>query len=223
MKDINEASQKIADIISVIDGIAFQTNILALNAAVEAARAGELGRGFAVVAGEVRNLAQRSAEAAKEIKGLITSSVERVEQGTILVDQAGMTMNEVVISIRHVTDIMNEINSASSEQNDGISQIGQAVTHMDESTQQNAALVEQTAAAAESMKNQAQQLVQTIAMFQINQGEKTLDTSRQSVPATTSSEVEVKINRRGPYRAKNVIRSLELGAKTGTDSNWEAF
>ncbi len=223
MKDINEASQKIADIISVIDGIAFQTNILALNAAVEAARAGELGRGFAVVAGEVRNLAQRSAEAAKEIKGLITSSVERVEQGTILVDQAGMTMNEVVISIRHVTDIMNEINSASSEQNDGISQIGQAVTHMDESTQQNAALVEQTAAAAESMKNQAQQLVQTIAMFQINQGEKTLDTSRQSVPATTSSEVEVKINRRGPYRAKNVIRSLELGAKTGTNSNWEAF
>jgi len=223
MKGINEASQKIADIISVIDGIAFQTNILALNAAVEAARAGEQGRGFAVVAGEVRNLAQRSAEAAKEIKVLITSNVERVEHGAILVDQAGMTMNEVVTSIRHVTDIMNEINSASSEQNDGISQIGQAVTHMDESTQQNAALVEQTAAVAESMKNQAQQLVQTIAMFQINQDKKTLDTSRQSVPATTSSEAEVKINRRGPNRAKNVIRPLELGAKTGIDSNWEAF
>lgn len=152
MKGINEASQKIADIISVIDGIAFQTNILALNAAVEAARAGEQGRGFAVVDGEVRNLAQRSAEAAKEIKSLITNSVERVEQGTALVDQAGMTMNEVVTSIRHVTDIMNEINNASSEQSDGITQVGDAVTQMDENTQQNAALVEQTAAAAESLK-----------------------------------------------------------------------
>ena len=165
MKGINESSRKISDIIGVIDGIAFQTNILALNAAVEAARAGEQGRGFAVVAGEVRNLAQRSAEAAKEIKGLIGASVDRVEQGSALVDQAGTTMQEVVASIRRVSDIVGEISAASSEQSSGVAQVGQAITRMDQGTQQNAALVEQSAAAADSLKQQALQLVESVAVF----------------------------------------------------------
>jgi methyl-accepting chemotaxis protein len=167
MKGINDSSRKIADIISVIDGIAFQTNILALNAAVEAARAGEQGRGFAVVAGEVRSLAGRSAEAAKEIKGLIGTSVERVERGTALVDKAGATMSEVVASIRRVTEIMGEISAASSEQSQGVSQVGEAITQMDQATQQNAALVEQSAAAADSLKTQAGQLVDAVAVFRL--------------------------------------------------------
>ncbi|MFN4359491.1 MAG: methyl-accepting chemotaxis protein [Hylemonella sp.] len=171
MKGISESSRKIADIISVIDGIAFQTNILALNAAVEAARAGEQGRGFAVVAGEVRTLASRSAEAAKEIKQLITDSVGRVEQGTALVDQAGQTMNEVVASIRRVTDIMGEISAASAEQSAGVSQVGEAVTQMDQATQQNAALVEEMAAAANSLRSQAQELVQAVSVFQLTEGQ----------------------------------------------------
>ncbi|MFZ4288227.1 methyl-accepting chemotaxis protein [Variovorax sp. HJSM1_2] len=170
MKGINDSSKKIADIISVIDGIAFQTNILALNAAVEAARAGEQGRGFAVVASEVRSLAGRSAEAAKEIKALISASVERVEQGTALVDQAGVTMQEVVTSIRRVTDIMGEISAASVEQSQGVSQVGEAVTQMDQATQQNAALVEQSAAAANALKGQAQQLVDAVAVFKLSDG-----------------------------------------------------
>ena len=165
MQGINDASRKIADIIGVIDGIAFQTNILALNAAVEAARAGEQGRGFAVVATEVRSLAGRSADAAKEIKTLINTSVERVERGTALVDKAGETMSEVVASIRRVTDIMGEISAASSEQAAGVAEVGEAVAQMDQATQQNAALVEQMAAAASSLKGQAQELVQTVAVF----------------------------------------------------------
>jgi methyl-accepting chemotaxis protein len=167
MDGINESSRKIADIVGTIDSIAFQTNILALNAAVEAARAGEQGRGFAVVASEVRALAQRSAAAAREIKTLVSGSVERVQQGTRLVDQAGKTMTQIVQSIQRVTDIMGEISQASSEQSSGVSQVGQAVSQMDRATQQNAALVEQSAAAAESLKLQAEQLVQAVAVFRL--------------------------------------------------------
>jgi len=170
MKGITTASNKIADIIGVIDGIAFQTNILALNAAVEAARAGEQGRGFAVVASEVRSLAGRSAEAAKEIKSLIGASVERVEQGNVQAERAGQTMTEVVNAIRRVTDIMGEISAASSEQSAGVSQVGEAVTQMDQATQQNAALVEQMAAAAGSLSGQARELVEAVAVFKLAQG-----------------------------------------------------
>lgn len=168
MKEIDDSSKKIAAITSIIDGIAFQTNILALNAAIEAARAGEQGRGFAVVASEVRSLAGRSAEAAKEIKILIDASVQRVKEGSILVDQAGDTMTEVVGSIRRVTDIMGEISAASSEQSQGVAQVGEAVTQMDQTTQRNAALVEEMAAAASSLENQAQELVETVAVFKLS-------------------------------------------------------
>jgi len=167
MKGINDSSRKIADIISVIDGIAFQTNILALNAAVEAARAGEQGRGFAVVAAEVRSLAQRSAAAAKEIKNLITGSVDQVAQGTALVDQAGRTMGEIVLAIQRVSDIVAGISTASAEQSTGVSQVGEAVNQMDQATQQNSALVEQSAAAAASLQQQAEQLVSAVAVFKL--------------------------------------------------------
>jgi len=168
MGSINESARKIVDIIGVIDGIAFQTNILALNAAVEAARAGEQGRGFAVVATEVRNLAQRSAAAAKEIKTLIGDSVDKVVAGAKLVDQAGATMNEIVESVRHVTEIMSEITSASQEQTAGIEQVNQAISQMDQATQQNAALVEEAAAAAASMQDQAGSLVEVVGLFKLN-------------------------------------------------------
>jgi methyl-accepting chemotaxis protein len=169
MSEIELASKKIADIIGVIDGIAFQTNILALNAAVEAARAGEQGRGFAVVAGEVRNLAQRSAQAAREIKSLISDSVEKVGNGTRLVSEAGQTMDEIVAQVRRVTDLIGEITSATLEQDGGIQQVNQAVGQLDKMTQQNAALVEQSAAAAESLKDQAARLSAAVAVFRLNQ------------------------------------------------------
>jgi methyl-accepting chemotaxis protein len=209
MKGISDSSKKIAEIISTIDGIAFQTNILALNAAVEAARAGEQGRGFAVVAGEVRSLAQRSAEAAKEIKTLITASVERVDQGTTLVDQAGRTMDEVVASIRRVTDIVAEISSASVEQSSGVSQVGDAIGQMDQVTQQNAALVEESAAAAESLRQQAQSLVQAVSVFRL--GSDAGAASVRRAPPASVAPAEAKPawtgpERRGPDRARNVTR-----------------
>jgi methyl-accepting chemotaxis protein len=169
MGSIKDSSRKIVDIIGVIDGIAFQTNILALNAAVEAARAGEQGRGFAVVAAEVRNLAQRSAGAAKEIKELIGDSVEKVDAGSTLVDQAGETMQQIVSSFKHVADIMGEIAAASNEQSDGIGQINQAVTQMDSATQQNAALVEEAAAAAQSLQDQAANLARVVSVFKLDE------------------------------------------------------
>jgi methyl-accepting chemotaxis protein len=168
MQGINDSARKIADIIGVIDGIAFQTNILALNAAVEAARAGEQGRGFAVVASEVRSLAGRSAEAAKEIKGLINSSVERVERGTVLVDQAGATMTEVVDAIRKAGDVVAEITAASAQQSQSVALVSESVAQMDITTQQNAALVEQSAAAAESLRQQADSLVKAVAVFRLD-------------------------------------------------------
>ena len=180
MDEINHSSKKISDIIGVIDGIAFQTNILALNAAVEAARAGEQGRGFAVVAGEVRNLAQRSAEAAKEIKGLIGTSVDKVEAGSRLVADAGRTMSEIVGSVQRVSDIIGEITAAAGEQSDGIGQVNVAVNQLDQMTQQNAALVEQSAAAAESLKDQARQLTQVVQVFRIA-------STAPSLPATPPS------------------------------------
>ena len=168
MASINESSKEIVDIISVIDGIAFQTNILALNAAVEAARAGEQGRGFAVVAAEVRNLAQRSAGAAKEIKQLIGDSVERVQTGTALVDRAGATMQEIVDSVRRVTDIMGEISAASAEQESNINEIDRAITDMDSVTQQNAAQVQEAAAAARSLQDQADDLARVVSTFSLD-------------------------------------------------------
>ncbi len=168
MEEINSSSKKIADIIGVIDGIAFQTNILALNAAVEAARAGEQGRGFAVVAGEVRSLAQRSAEAAKEIKSLIGTSVDKVETGSKLVQDAGSTMDEIVASVQRVTDIIGEISAAALEQSQGIGQVNEAVTRLDQMTQQNAALVEESAAAAESLKDQAHRMTTVVAGYRID-------------------------------------------------------
>ncbi len=166
-QDISTSSRKIADIIGVIDGIAFQTNILALNAAVEAARAGEQGRGFAVVASEVRSLAQRSANAAREIKTLIGSSVDKVENGTRLVADAGQTMDNIVNQVRQVSDLISQISSATAQQTEGIVQVGQAVNQLDQSTQQNSALVEQSAAAAESLRQQAARLADTVSVFKI--------------------------------------------------------
>ena len=203
MKGINNSSHQIADIISVIDSIAFQTNILALNAAVEAARAGEQGRGFAVVAGEVRTLAQRSAEAAKEIKALITTSVERVEQGTQLVDKAGATMTDIVSAIRRVTDLMAEISAASQEQSQGVAQVGEAVTQMDQTTQQNAALVEESAAAAGALRKQAQDLVQAVAVFQLPASAQHDQAARVVSPAPASVAMPSQ-----PLRAPAARRSI---------------
>ena len=189
MGEINSSASKIADIIGVIDGIAFQTNILALNAAVEAARAGEQGRGFAVVASEVRNLAQRSAAAAKEIKTLIGDSVEKVERGTKLVGQAGVTMDEVVASVRRVTDIMSEIANASAEQSAGIEQVNMSIIEMDSMTQQNAALVEEAAAAAQSLQDQAGELARVVSIFKLEEGEQFQFEPAAPAPAATTAIV----------------------------------
>jgi methyl-accepting chemotaxis protein len=220
MADINSSAKKIEDIISVIDGIAFQTNILALNAAVEAARAGEQGRGFAVVAGEVRNLAQRSASAAKEIKDLISTSVSKTAEGTRLVESAGSTMQEIVSSVQRVTDIMGEIAAASSEQSAGIDQVNTSITSMDEVTQQNAALVEQAAAAAESLVEQATSLMDTVGGFKL-QGmgqERRASNSPMRKPSP--------VTRKPVQMSKPVAKSAPAKsmAKTGTDDEaWEEF
>jgi methyl-accepting chemotaxis protein len=243
MSAINESAKKIEDIISVIDGIAFQTNILALNAAVEAARAGEQGRGFAVVAGEVRNLAQRSASAAKEIKELITDSVNKTTEGTRLVENAGNTMEDVVSSVQRVADIISEISAASAEQTTGIDQVNQAVTSMDETTQQNAALVEEAAAAAESLVDQANQLADAISQFKLEG--KSLVGGQTHKPASRLSPVKVlsmisglqkgigsasKAKAEGAFSkpsssvSATSANSANLSRRTGTeDSDWEEF
>ncbi|RQO63618.1 hypothetical protein DBR47_00905 [Paucibacter sp. KBW04] len=200
MDEINNSSKKINDIIGVIDGIAFQTNILALNAAVEAARAGEQGRGFAVVASEVRSLAQRSAEAAKEIKGLIGASVDRVEVGSKLVEAAGASMTDIVASVQRVTDIIGEITAAASEQSDGIGQVNGAVVHLDQMTQQNAALVEQSAAAAESLKDQARRLTEVVSVFRLGNDERSLS---RPAPSPSSAAAGSAASTATPAAAKS--------------------
>ncbi|WP_386262941.1 methyl-accepting chemotaxis protein [Xanthomonas translucens] len=222
MSGIETSSKKIADIISVIDGIAFQTNILALNAAVEAARAGEQGRGFAVVASEVRTLAQRSAGAAKEIKSLIDDSVSQVSNGSALVRQAGQTMSEIVSSVQRVTDIMGEISAASQEQYAGIEQVNQTVTQMDEATQQNAALVEEATAAARSMEDQARQLTETVAVFKIDDAPTGAIAGRRPAPGAPAVAAVVKAQAVATTRA---VRSAppKRVANAGSDTSWHEF
>jgi len=238
MNDINSSSKKIADIIGVIDGIAFQTNILALNAAVEAARAGEQGRGFAVVAGEVRSLAQRSAEAAKEIKSLIGASVERVESGSRLVHDAGTTMTEIVASVQRVTDIIGEISAASTEQSRGIVEVKSAVGEVDQMTQQNAALVEESAAAAESLKGQAIKLASVVSTFRLAEGEAagraapahglaadTVIASAKAKAATKPAPVKVAPAKPVPARAATpaVAVAAAPAPSAGVSDEWESF
>lgn len=229
MSSIKESSNKIVDIIAVIDGIAFQTNILALNAAVEAARAGEQGRGFAVVASEVRSLAQRSANAAKEIKELIANSVDKVEEGARLVDDAGKTMDEIVVSIKSVADIMAEITAASEEQREGIQQVNQAITKMDEATQQNAALVEQAAAAAGSMRDQASNLNQAVGIFKLEAGSASHSATPSARPAARSVAVKSKQEVRSlPARTQAAsggaaVKPVSSKASKPSADEWEEF
>jgi len=226
MQGITESSRKIADIIGVIDGIAFQTNILALNAAVEAARAGEQGRGFAVVASEVRSLAQRSAQAAKEIKHLIDDSVARVDSGSELVQRAGQTMGEVVDAVQRVTDIMGEISSATEEQSSGIGQVNLAITQMDQATQQNAALVEQAAAAAGSLEEQARRLKDAVAFFQTD-GVTAVPVVREAAPAARVAPKAAPVA--APRKAAAVARvpatpkSASPKSSPADDGDWETF
>ena len=232
MKEINESARKIVDIIGVIDGIAFQTNILALNAAVEAARAGEQGRGFAVVASEVRNLAQRSAAAAKEIKALIGDSVERVDVGAKLVDQAGATMDEIVDSVKRVTDIISEIASASREQASGIEEVNRAVSQMDEVTQQNASLVEQAAAAAESLKEQTDSLFQVVSVFKLSDAQTSITwqetkpmvtqaaTAQASITKLPTKKASVKAVSK-PASSRKIANGREVAH--ATKDEWEEF
>ena len=240
MGSIKASSSKIVDIIGVIDGIAFQTNILALNAAVEAARAGEQGRGFAVVASEVRNLAQRSAGAAKEIKGLIGDSVDKVDAGSRLVDEAGQTMDLIMTSIRQVADIMGEITAATQEQSNGIEEVNQAITQMDEMTQQNAALVEQSAAAAESMQEQAELLAQAVSVFKLSHDVGTrravsataataaTTAARSSAPAQRAAVKQVAVKQvaagahKAPAAPKAAPKKLAASTQTSGDE-WEEF
>ncbi|MDE1184204.1 methyl-accepting chemotaxis protein [Paraburkholderia sp.] len=243
MGDINQSSAKIADIISIIEGIAFQTNILALNAAVEAARAGEDGRGFAVVAGEVRSLAQRSSAAAKEIKELIDTSVERVQSGSALVDEAGRTMNEIISAVQRVTDIMGEIAAASEEQSGGIDQVARAVTQMDEVTTQNAALVEEAAAAAQSLEDQAGKLRTAVAVFQLEENGFKASIEPQKPryvsPAAKKPAYKAPVRKSAPMASKAaaaapasepvMARPAAAPAKApamasaGSDKDWETF
>ncbi|WP_367847901.1 methyl-accepting chemotaxis protein [Rhodoferax sp. WC2427] len=234
MQGINDSSRRIADIIGVIDGIAFQTNILALNAAVEAARAGEQGRGFAVVASEVRSLAGRSADAAKEIKSLISTSVERVERGTVLVDKAGATMGEVVSAIRRVTDIVGEISAASNEQSAGVAQIGEAIVQIDQATQQNAALVEEMAAAAGSMKTQADDLVGAVSVFKLSAGatravapaRPLAAAARQvaaPVPKPVAAKIPAPVRKASAPAAPRKVLAAPVLASAGKDDDWTAF
>ena len=221
MGEINESARKIADIIGVIDGIAFQTNILALNAAVEAARAGEQGRGFAVVASEVRNLAQRSANAAKEIKSLIGESVEKVRNGSVLVNDAGGTMQEIVESVRRVTDIMGEISAASQEQTSGIEQINQAIAQMDEVTQQNAALVEEAAAASEAMQEQAARLAQAVSVFRLDLSQAALAAPNAAPPRVAAPRAVASV--RGPAAKPRPTVHKQLPVRSDSGGDWEEF
>ncbi len=225
MASINDSSRKIVDIIGVIDGIAFQTNILALNAAVEAARAGEQGRGFAVVATEVRNLAQRSAAAAKEIKDLISDSVNKVEAGAKLVDQAGVTMNDIVNSVKHVTSMIGEITTASQEQTVGIDQINQAISQMDQVTQQNAALVEQAAAAAASLQEQATNLTQVVYVFKFDVSSAPVHQYASTTPRKILRAVTPPAPRPAPAQAKPRVpaRRIAPAPTPAIKGEWEAF